>query len=90
MRHSARWMIKEDDRILECLDEEGWASPEQLASELEISPAHACDRLDMLRYAGLVDRVWSDVFELTKWGRLYLDGDLDARHQPTPTRDRSL
>jgi hypothetical protein len=44
----------------------------------------------MLRYAGLVDQTGLDSYELTEDGQRYLNGDLDAAHQPTPTVDRVL
>jgi DNA-binding IclR family transcriptional regulator len=90
MRHSAPWMIKEDDRILEYLRQEGWASPSLLVRQLQIdlSPNHVKERLHMLQYAGLVARLTQKYWELTTRGIHYLRGDLDVRHQPYPTRDR--
>lgn len=44
----------------------------------------------MLHYAGLVDRVWSDAYEITMHGMRYLEGELDACHQSTPTVDQVL
>jgi predicted transcriptional regulator len=92
MRKNAYWMKKEDDRIMEFLDRNGWASPEHIESEstIDISEGHVKERLKMLRYAGLVDSIWSGAFEITLKGMMYLAGELDASHQPTPTVNRVL
>lgn len=90
MRKNARWMKKEDDRILEHLADERWSTPREIARDLDISDGHVHERLRMLWYAGLVHRIWPGAFELTQWGAMYLDGKLDASHQPTPTKDRAL
>jgi hypothetical protein len=44
----------------------------------------------MLAEAELIEPMTNDweLFELTEEGMRYLDGDLDARHQPTPNRKR--
>lgn len=91
-RQSAYWMKREDDRILEFLQDEGMASPDLIASEAfnSVSSAHVEERLQFLQYAGLVFCVGINSYELTKAGRQYLRGDLDVRHQPTPTVDRVL
>ena len=85
-------MKQQDDRILEYLDREGWATPAMVAREssIDISEGHVEERLKMLRYAGLVDLVWSDAYEITMDGMRYLEGELDVSHQPTPTVDRVL
>lgn len=85
-------MKKEDDRILEHLSHEGWASPEHIASEpsIDISEGHIRERLLFLWYAGLVWQVWADAFEITSEGQMYLRGQLDASHQPEPTVGRVL
>ena len=92
-RQSARWMQREDDRILEFLREEGLATHRLISREVfeSISPGTVAERLSMLEYAGLVccGPGWES-YELTEEGQMYLDGDLDARHQPTPTVDRVL
>jgi len=91
-RQTAYWMRREDDRILEFLDEEGMASPTLISREVfkSVSPGHVRERLEMLQYAGFVFCVGVESRELTTAGQRYLDGDLDARHQPTPTVDRVL
>ena len=85
-------MKREDERILEYLDREGWASPEMIAAQVfeKVSAGHVEERLGMLRYAGLVEEVWSGAYEITANGRRYLNEELDVRHQPTPTVDRVL
>jgi len=92
MRKNAYWMKAQDDRILEYLDREGWASPSLITSEssIDISEGHVEERLRMLWYAELVVPIWSDAYELTSIGALYLRGELDVEHQPTPTVDRVL
>lgn len=85
-------MTREDERILEYLDSEEWATP-TLVSEHAIkrcSPGHVRERLQLLRYAGLVDRFGENSWELTTKGAGYLGGQIDAGHLPTPTVDRVL
>lgn len=91
-RQSAYWMQREDDRILEFLNKEGMASPDLISREVfkSISPGHVEERLKMLQYAGFVFCVGLESYELTWAGEEYLKGQLDARHQPTPTVDRVL
>lgn len=92
MRRNAYWMKQEDDRILEILWEDGWSSPDLIAQRncIDISEGHVRERLLFLWYAGLVYQIWNDGFEITTEGIRYLEGDLDASHQPTPTVDRVL
>ena len=83
-------MKKEDDRILEYLETEGWATPKHIASEssIDISEGHIRERLLFMWYAGLVCQIWDDAFEITTEGLWYLEGTLDVEHQPKPTVDR--
>lgn len=92
LRRSATWMTIVDERILEHIDQEGWASPELIANgeSVDVSAGFVEERLQFLEYAGMVYRFARDMWELTSTGQRYLDGDLDARHQPTPTVDRVL
>jgi len=85
-------MRREDDRTLEFLEAEGMATPRLIASEVfkSVSPGHVRERLAMLQYAGFVFCVGVESYELTTAGQQYLDGELDACHQPTPTVDRVL
>jgi len=81
-----------DERILEHLREEDWSTPSVMAScpEFGASQGRIDERCRMLAYAGFVYAFHADMYELTTWGRLYLDGELDAHHQPTPSVDRVL
>lgn len=76
-----------DDRILEYVDEEGWATPGIMASRhdfRDFSRARIRERCRALCYADLLAPIAGDMVELTTWGQLYLDGELDAGHQPRP------
>lgn len=90
-RRNAGRMKREDERILEYLGNHGLSSPSLVAREQfsRVSPAHVRERLRLLAYAGLVDSV-AGSYELTAEGREYLNGELDARHRPTPPVDRLL
>lgn len=85
-------MTQQDDRILEFLAAEGWATPRLVAREasIHVSAGVVEERLHFLGYAGFVDRIHGDTYEITRWGHRYLDGDIDAAHQPRPTVDRVL
>ncbi|WP_436909934.1 hypothetical protein [Halosimplex marinum] len=85
-------MTREDERILEMLRSDGWATPSMLSREAfqAVSEGHVRERLEFLRYAGLVHSVHGSMFEITSEGLMYLRGDLDASHLPTPTVDRCL
>ena len=91
-RQSARWMKREDDRILEFLREEDLASHRLISREVfeSVSPSHVAERLAMLEYAELVSCEGWESYELTSEEQMYLNGELDARHQPKPTVDRVL
>ena len=92
MRRNAYWMKQQDDRILEYLESEGWATPRMIARQptIDISRGHVEERLMFLWYAGFVWPFHGEMFELSTEGRLYLRGEIDARHQPTPTVDKVL
>jgi len=91
-RKTASWMKREDERILEYLEEEEWVEPEMISRNAftKVSTAHVCERLEMLRYAGLADTMGLASYELTGDGHRYLDGELDAENLPRPTVDRVL
>lgn len=87
MRRMGRWMYPIDERILEHLAEESWASPSTMASEPEFNQldvdAHYIDQ----RCEQLIERELlvpiiegSDMYEITRWGLAYLRGDLNAAH----------
>lgn len=92
MRKNAYWMKQQDDRILEYLEEEGWATPSVIASQacIDISEGHVHDRLLMLWYVDFVSSIHGDMFEITTDGMLYLEGRVDAGNRPVPTVDRVL
>ncbi|WP_161625208.1 hypothetical protein [Halosimplex carlsbadense] len=48
------------------------------------------DRLEFLRYAGLVYCVHGDMFKLSSEGLMYLRGDLDTSRLRTLSVDRCL
>ena len=91
-RKTAIWMTREDDRILEFLEVYGLASPSLIADEAfkKVSAGHVQERLEFLRCAGLADLSGLESYELTEAGKRYLQGELNANHQPTPTVDRVL
>mgnify|MGYP006282617277 CR=1 FL=1 len=90
MRRNAYWMKQQDDRILEYLDREGWASPSHISSEasIDISEGHVRDRMKRLQYASLVAPIWNDGYEITTQGVMYLKGNLDASYLPDPSNGR--
>jgi len=87
VRRTATWMQQVDDRILEYVDEEDWATPALLADEPEFrhaSERRLRERMEWLVYAGLLAPIAGEVVEITGAGQRYLAGDLAARHQPRP------
>lgn len=86
MRQSAGWMHQLDERIIEHLDVEGWATAETMHREFCFSASE--DRIEercrALQDAGLVAPIFRgcEMFELTTVGQLYLDGELDAELLP--------
>lgn len=83
-------MKREDDRIREFLEAYGLASSDLIAAEAfkKVSAGHVRGRLEFLRYAGLVDLTGLESYEITEAGGRYLQGELNANHQPTPTVER--
>lgn len=81
------------ERILEILQANGPSGPEFISNTLGMNASRRRVREQclMLADAELVEPMTDDweMFELTEEGIRYLEGDLDARHQPTPnTRER--
>ncbi|UWG46591.1 PhiH1 repressor family protein, contains HTH domain [Halanaeroarchaeum sp. HSR-CO] len=75
-----------DERILEHLSEEGWSTPHIMAKEpafhdLEASKARIGERCRALADVDFIAPIHGDMYEITTWGQLYLDGDLDADNQ---------
>lgn len=82
MRKSASWMHQIDERIIEHLDESGWASPSTMSRGFRFtaSEARILERCKALSDSGLIAPIYegADMFELTTLGILYLNGDIDA------------
>ncbi len=76
-----------DDRILEHLHEEPWSSVTVMdsRSEFRASKARIRERCRVLANAELIEPLHRDMYEITTWGILYLEGELDADHQPKPS-----
>jgi len=91
-RKSAYWMKQLDERILEHLDSNGWATPTTMADEkgFVASPGHIWERCQMLHYVGFIAPMYGDMYEIALDGMLYLNGEIDAEHRPRPTVDRVL
>ena len=85
-------MEQTDERILEFLDDVGWATPHIMARErgFDATEGRIGDRCERLVYAGFITPLHRKTYEITQWGRLYLQGEIDAEHQPTPTKERAL
>lgn len=88
VRRTAEWMQQVDDRILEYVEAEGWATPSILASRPEFqhaSEARIRERFEWLVHAGLLAPISGDMVDITSEGRMYLEGELHAGHQPRPS-----
>ncbi|WP_435362770.1 hypothetical protein [Haloarchaeobius sp. DYHT-AS-18] len=86
-------MKKIDDRILEHLNETSWATPHSMSYEPEFryaSERRIAERCWMLAHADMIAPMAERTYEITTWGQLYLDGEIDAAHQPYPTPKRML
>lgn len=85
---SAKCMIQLDERVLEHIEKQGWMTPKMMAQKRGFPEYRGVigDRYKRLHYAGFIEPLSEDseMYGLTVEGRLYLKGDLDARHQPTP------
>ena len=84
MRKSAEWMSQLDERIIEHLDDSGWASPSTMSRSFcfTASEARILERCEALANSGLIAPLYerSTMYELTTLGYLYLDGDLDTQN----------
>lgn len=85
-------MLPVDERILEYLTEEPWATAGEMANlgVFAVPEATIQERCKVLAdidfLAPAVDESNSDpdMWEITGWGELYLEGEIDARYrQPT-------
>jgi len=55
---------------------------------LDASQRRIRERCRVLTSAELVAPIHEEMYELTTWGALYLDGELDAQHlRPCPSRE---
>lgn len=85
-------MLPVDERILEYLTEEPWATAGEMANldVFDVPEGTIQERCKVLAdidfLAPAVDESSSDpdMWEITGWGELYLEGEIDARYrQPT-------
>ena len=85
-RKSADWMIQLDERILEKIETDGWTTPGMLAKNSKFPEYEGVisDRCDRLHYVGFIEPFHGKMYDLTVEGRLYLQGEIDAKHQPYP------
>jgi hypothetical protein len=91
-RKSAYWMKQLDERILEFIDREGWASPSLMAHEsaFEASAGHIKERCEKLQFVGFVAPIAGNMYDLTTDGQLYLEGEIDADNRRWPPGERVL
>lgn len=74
-----------DERILEHIEEEEWATPRTMFRDynfegLSASEARIKERCKKLAQAELIAPIHADMYEITTWGKLYLEGELDAQN----------
>ena len=79
------WMYPTDERVLEHLSEETWASPSTMEAEPEFCQLNVDAEYIRQRCNCMVDRELivpiledGDLYEITRWGQAYLRGDLHA------------
>ncbi|MDZ7731217.1 MAG: hypothetical protein U5K37_10280 [Natrialbaceae archaeon] len=79
-----------DDRILEHLAEESWSSPKVMhsLSAFRASEARIAERCRVLASVGFLAQIHGSSYEITGWGKQYLEGALDANHQWPPLTPR--
>ncbi|MBX0288205.1 winged helix-turn-helix domain-containing protein [Haloarcula salinisoli] len=91
-RRPAEWMTPLDERILELLAAEGWATPRSIARRVSLgaSVGRVRERCRLLSQTGLVAPLSRALlhYEITGAGRRYLAGELDASEQPGPSVNR--
>ncbi|SEW10474.1 hypothetical protein [Halobacterium jilantaiense] len=95
VRKQAAWMRALDERILEHLHEAGESNPVLMEDnpqfdEMGVSRGQIRERCIQLADAGLIATTGKNWFDVTTWGQQYLDGEIDARHQPRPRPGRVL
>jgi len=74
-----------DERILEHLSEDSWATPATIDSDsnfedLQVSQSHIYERCQELARRELIAPICDDMYEITSLGLAYLRGDLDAEN----------
>jgi len=88
IRRTASWQHCVDDRILEYLDDESYATAREIANQegIHATEEQVQDRRRLLADVDLIAflTVDEDVIELTRRGREYLDGELDVNLYPRP------
>lgn len=81
-RRTGPWMESLDDRILEYLSTDTMATPRTIAKSRRrpVSTQKVKERCRVLSQAGYVEPFTRDcdLYHLTYWGRLYLDGEVRA------------
>jgi len=79
-----------DERIIEHLDGNTWASPATMSRGFRFTASkdRILERCKALVDCGLIAPIYEDasMFELTTIGYLYLDGDIDADTLPRRSR----
>ena len=89
VRRMGPWMYPVDERVLEHLSNESWASPSTMASDsrfqqLGVDEGYIRQRCEQLVNRELIAPIIedSDMYEITSMGLAYLDGNCDARYLP--------
>lgn len=94
IRKTARWQTSLDERILEHLREDSWATPRFIACRkgVHATESQVRDRCRVLADADLVAFLTDhdDLVELTSLGEEYLNGAVDVALHPTPRHPRRL
>lgn len=94
VRKTARWQTSLDERILEHLQDDTWATPRFMACRdgINATESQIRDRCRVLADADLVAFLTDhgDLVELTTWGERYLDGEVDVALRQQPRHPRRL
>ena len=88
IRRTARWQHCVDDRILEYLDDESYATAKEIAKQkgIHATEKQIQDRCRLLADVDLITFLTKDeeVIELTMRGKEYLKGEVDVNLYPRP------
>lgn len=81
MRFDADWMSRADDRILEHLSEEGPDTPKKMANSgrVRFTRQHINRRCKKLVTYGLLVHLGNGVYDITRTGEQYLQGEIDVQ-----------